>query len=311
MTTVIAPLAFSLFTDNFAEFSDRLGRSFARFGFAVVEAPGLDGQALKDFLDCYKQFFAMSDAVKRSYHVPGGGGQRGYTAFGVETAKGAALSDLKEFWHVGRTLPADHAYRAHMPDNIWPEQIPEMRALSEALFQSFDSLGQQLLEAIAVYLKLPRNFFATAVNFGNSILRILHYPPVVGDVPNVRAGAHEDINVITLLVGAEEAGLQVQDRDGSWISITPPPGCIVVNIGDMLQRLTNHVLPSTSHRVINPQPERARFARYSLPFFLHFNPDYEISTLPQCITPENPDRYPGVLTAHDFLQQRLAEIKLK
>ncbi len=311
MSNAIPPLGFSLFTDNFAEFSDRLGRSFARYGFAVVEAPGLDDAALKNFLDCYKKFFALPDDVKRGYHVAGGGGQRGYTAFGVETAKGAALSDLKEFWHVGRTLPIDHPYRSEMPDNIWPEKIPEMRTLSENLFRSFDHLGQQLLEAIAVYLKLPRDFFRATVNFGNSILRILHYPPVTGDVPNVRAGAHEDINVITLLVGAEEAGLQVQDRDGSWISITPPPGCIVVNIGDMLQRLTNHVLPSTSHRVINPQPERARFARYSLPFFLHFNPDYEIRTLSQCITTENPDRYLGMITAHDFLQERLGEIKLK
>ncbi len=309
-TDTFLPIDFALFEQNFDAFTAQLGSSFARYGFAVVRADTLDPQQVDAFLACYKAFFALPEADKRRYHIVAGGGQRGYTPFGVETAKGAVHFDLKEFWHVGRPLPPGHRYASVMPDNIWPTEIPGIRSCSEKLFATFDALGNKLLEAIASYLSLPRDFFGGAVDNGNSILRILHYPPVTGDVPNVRAGAHEDINVITLLLGAEEAGLQVKDRDGSWLDITPPPGCIVVNIGDMLQRLTNHVLPSTSHRVINPEPARARFARYSLPYFLHFNPDYEIRTLPQCITPDNSDRYPEPITANAYLQQRLAEIKL-
>jgi isopenicillin N synthase-like dioxygenase len=167
-----------------------------------------------------------------------------------------------------------------------------------------------LLRAIAHFLQLPDDWFADKVDHGNSILRVIHYPPVEGAVPNVRAGAHEDINVITLLLGADEPGLQLLDRNGQWLDVTPPPGALCVNIGDMLQRLTNHVLPSTTHRVINPQPERARFARYSMPFFLHFNPEFPIRTLPHCITAHNPDRYPGEILAEAYLQERLREIKL-
>jgi isopenicillin N synthase-like dioxygenase len=307
---IFTPLAFFDYTNNFTLFSQRLGKSFARYGFAVVEAPDLEAKIITRFMHTYKDFFALPEAAKRKYHLAGGGGQRGYTPFGVETAKGATLSDLKEFWHIGRDLPKGHSYRAIMPDNIWPTEISELQNLSEKLFLAFDELGKKLLQAIAVYLELPRHFFDPTVEYGNSILRILHYPPVIGAVPNVRAGAHEDINVITLLLGAEEAGLQVKDRDGTWLSITPPPGCVVVNIGDMLQRLTNHVLPSTSHRVINPEPERARFARFSMPYFLHFNPNYEIRTLPSCITPDNPNRYPEMVTADGYLRERLAEIKL-
>jgi isopenicillin N synthase-like dioxygenase len=171
-------------------------------------------------------------------------------------------------------------------------------------------MGAKLLEAIAAYLRLPRGFFAPTVAEGNSVLRLLHYPPADFDGPHVRAGAHEDINVITLLLGAEEAGLEVLDRDGRWLPINPPPGSLVCNIGDMLQRLTNHVLPSTTHRVVNPAPERRGVARYSTPFFLHFNPDYEIATLPSCVAADRPDRYPAPVTAEAFLQERLREIKL-
>jgi isopenicillin N synthase-like dioxygenase len=172
-------------------------------------------------------------------------------------------------------------------------------------------MGLKVLEAIATYIGLDRHFFDPTVNVGNSILRLLHYPPVPKDGPHIRAGAHEDINVITLLLGAEEAGLEVKDRDGRWIPINPPPGALVCNIGDMLQRLTNHRLPSTTHRVVNPAPERRGFPRYSTPFFLHFNSDYEIRTLPSCVDTAHPDRYPTPITADEYLQERLAEIKLK
>jgi isopenicillin N synthase-like dioxygenase len=309
--SAIAPLSLTDYTTDFGLFAQNLGTVFERYGFAVIADHGLPNDLLGDFLATYKKFFALDAAAKNKYHIPGGGGQRGYTPFGIETAKGHSLHDLKEFWHVGRVLPDNHPFIALMPDNIWPDALPDMRNQSETMFAAFDTLGQKLLEAIAVYLALPRDYFASKVNLGNSILRVLHYPPLQGDVPNVRAGAHEDINVITLLLGAEEAGLQLLDRDGAWLPITPPPGCIVINIGDMLQRLTNNKLPSTTHRVVNPSPERARFARYSMPYFLHFNPDFLIETLPQCVSPEHPDKYPQPITADAYLQQRLREINLK
>ena len=182
--------------------------------------------------------------------------------------------------------------------------------MAESVENSTTAMTDSDLEAIAVYLGLERGFFEPTVDFGNSILRLLHYPPVPKDGPHIRAGAHEDINVITLLLGAEEAGLEVKDRDGQWLPVNPPPGSLVCNIGDMLQRLTNHRLPSTTHRVVNPAPERRGVARYSTPFFLHFNSDYCIRTLPGCVDADHPDRYPTPITADEFLQERLREIKL-
>ena len=297
-------------TGDFEGFARELGESFARYGFAVVANHGLPPALVDGTLQRFQAFFALPDAAKLRYRIPGQGGARGFTPFGIETAKGATLRDLKEFWHVGRELPAGHPFRRYMPDNLWPEEVAEIRDYTLGLFAAFDALGARLLQAIACYLELPRDFFADKVNLGNSVLRILHYPPVPADAVGVRAGAHEDINVITLLLGAEEAGLQVLDRDGCWLDIKPPPHCLVVNIGDMLQRLTNHRLPSTSHRVVNPAPARASHARWSLPFFLHFNPDFAIRTLPSCIDADHPDRYPEPITADDYLQERLREIKL-
>ena len=256
-----------------------------------------------------KAFFALPEPIKRSY-VTGQGFQRGYTPFGVETAKGASHYDLKEFWHVGRELPPGHRYRDLMAANVWPAEVPAFQAAVGWLYEALDAMGGRLLEAIAAHLSLERSFFAPTIRDGNSILRLLHYPPVPSEGPHIRAGAHEDINVITLLLGAEEAGLEVLDRDGRWLPINPAPGSLVVNIGDMLQRLTNHVLPSTTHRVVNPPPERRAAARYSTPFFLHFNPDHLIETLQGCVGPERPDRYPEPITAEAFLQQRLREIRL-
>lgn len=307
---ILHPVSLTDYVSNFPDFAAKLGQSFQRYGFAVVSNHGLPGDLIEEFLTAYKHFFALPEKQKTAYHIADGGGQRGYTPFGIETAKGHHHYDLKEFWHIGRPLPAGHPFEKVMPENIWPTEIPGLKNLSLRMFEAFDQFGLKLLEAIAVYLHQPRDFFSTRVDHGNSILRILHYPPVIGEVPNTRAGAHEDINVITLLLGAEEAGLQILDRDGSWLPITPPPGCIVINIGDMLQRMTNHVLPSTRHRVVNPSPERARFARYSMPYFLHFNPDVDIRTLPETVTADNPDRYPEPIMANDFLQQRLREIKL-
>jgi isopenicillin N synthase-like dioxygenase len=243
--------------------------------------------------------------------VPGGGGARGYTPFGIETAKGAQHYDLKEFWHVGREIPRDSRHAAVMPPNLWPEEIPEFREVAYGLYTALDQLGARVLSALALHIGLPADWFADKTNFGNSILRPIHYPPITApDIPNVRAGAHEDINLITLLVGASAAGLEVLSRKGEWVPFTAEADTIVVNIGDMLQRLTNHVYPSTTHRVVNPPGDEARKPRYSTPFFLHPNPDFLIETLPSCITPDNPNRYPEPITAHEYLQERLREIKL-
>ncbi len=306
----IDPVSFDLYGTDFPTFTQKLGDSYARWGFAVIADHGLPQDKVDDAIGQMKLFFALPEETKRKYKLPVSG-QRGYTPFGIETAKGATHHDLKEFWHVGRDLPEGHRFRNHMPDNVWPvEELPEFQAKVGWLYNALDAMGLKVLEAIACYLNLDRHFFAPTVDFGNSILRLLHYPPVPKDGPHIRAGAHEDINVITLLLGAEEAGLEVKDHDGRWIAINPPPGSLVCNIGDMLQRLCNHRLPSTTHRVVNPAPERRGFPRYSTPFFLHFNSDYLIKTLPGTIDAAHPDRYPEPITADDYLQERLREIKL-
>ncbi|TFI58496.1 isopenicillin N synthase family oxygenase [Sphingomonas parva] len=291
-------------------FARELGESFERYGFAIIADHGIPADLIARAEAKARAFFALPEEVKRSYHIAGGGGARGYTPFGIETAKGATAHDLKEFWHVGRELPEGHRFAEVMAPNVWPKEVDSFRDTFLELFAAFDTAGLRILEAIARHLGLRPDFFEDTVEDGNSVLRLLHYPPVSGDAPGVRAGAHEDINTITLLLGAEEAGLQLLDRDGEWLPVSPKEGELVVNIGDMLQRLTNNVLKSTSHRVVNPPAERRGHSRYSMPFFLHFRPDYLIETLPSCISDERPNLYPEPITAHDFLLQRLREIKL-
>ena len=291
-------------------FAQSFGESFRRFGFAMVSDHGIDADLIARAWSQTAEFFALPEDEKRAYFVEGGGGQRGYTPFKTEIAKGAEHVDLKEFWHVGRELPAGHPYAADMPANIWPDRPEGFHDTFETLFAAFETAGDRLLSAIARYLSLQPDFFVSATKDGNSILRLLHYPPISEDAPNVRAGAHEDINLITLLLGAEEAGLELLDRDGRWLAVKPPEGALVVNVGDMLQRLTNHVLPSTTHRVVNPPAERRGTSRYSMPFFLHPAPDFLIRTLPSCESAENPNRYSEPITAHDYLHERLVEIGL-
>ena len=293
-----------------AGFAASIGHSFEDYGFAIVRDHGLS-QALIDRAEAQaRAFFALPEAVKCSYLVAGGGGARGYTAFGVETAKGAQAHDLKEFWHVGRELAADHPFRGMMADNIWPSELPDFRETFLALFEAFDAVGVKVLRGIARYLAIDEEYFTDTVRDGNSVLRLLHYPPQAAPTSqHIRAGAHEDINTITLLLGAEEAGLELKTRDGRWLQVSPREGELVINIGDMLQRLTNGRLRSTSHRVVNPAPDRASHARYSMPFFLHFRPDYMIEALPLTVPPGEEPRWPPI-TAHDYLAERLREIKL-
>jgi isopenicillin N synthase-like dioxygenase len=291
-------------------FAQRLGRSFEEYGFAVIADHGIPDDLIATAEEKARQFFALPDEAKRRYAIAGGGGARGYTPFGIETAKGAAAHDLKEFWHVGRDLPEGHPFRAHMPDNVWPGEVPGFREAFSALYAAFDEAGLKVLRAIARYLHIDTDYFVDTVREGNSVLRLLHYPPQTEPTgEHVRAGAHEDINTITLLLGADEAGLELNTRDGRWIPVAPRPGELVINIGDMLQRLTNGRLRSTPHRVVNPAPDRASKARYSMPFFLHFRSDFLIEPLPGTVPQGEAPRWPPI-TADDYLQERLREIKL-
>jgi isopenicillin N synthase-like dioxygenase len=295
-----------------ASITAALGTSLRRYGFAMVCDHGIDAALIERGWELTRAFFALPEAEKRKYYIDGLAGARGYTPFGTEIAKGAAMRDLKEFWHVGRDLAPGHRLEGSMPPNVWPGHLPLFRETFTALYAAFDRAGAVILSGIARDLGLDPLWFDDVVAEGNSVMRLLHYPPIANAPEGaIRAGAHEDINLITLLLGAEEAGLELLDRDGKWLAIDPPPGALVVNIGDMLQRLTNHVLPSTTHRVRNPPAARAGFSRYSMPFFLHPRSDFDIVTLPGCISAENPDRYPEPITADAFLSERLREIGLK
>ncbi|HEX7111663.1 MAG TPA: 2-oxoglutarate and iron-dependent oxygenase domain-containing protein [Mizugakiibacter sp.] len=294
-----------------AAFVAELGAAYREFGFCCISGHSIPASLIDGAYDAFKRFFALPTDVKMKYHVPGGGGARGYTPFGVETAKDSSYPDLKEFWHIGREIPRDSRHADIMAPNLWPTEVPGFREHGYALYQALDQLGSRVLRALALHIGLPEHWFDDKTDSGNSILRPIHYPPIEQDeVPNVRSGAHEDINLITLLVGASAEGLEVLTREGRWLPITTQGDAIVVNIGDMLQRLTNHVYPSTTHRVVNPPNANARKPRYSVPFFLHPNPDFLIDVLPSCVGADNPSRYPEPITAHGYLQQRLREIRL-
>jgi len=297
-------------------FVAELGAAYRQWGFAGIRGHGIPAAKIEAAYRVFASFFALPEAAKRKYHVAGGGGARGYTPFGVETAKGARHSDLKEFWHVGREIPRASRYAGVTPPNLWPDEIPGFREVALDLYRSLDRLGARVLGALALHIGEPADYFFDKTDVGNSILRPIHYPPITAAagsgerLPNVRAGAHEDINLVTLLVGASAEGLEVLSRQGEWVPFTAEADTIVVNIGDMLQRLTNHVYPSTTHRVVNPPGDKALQSRYSIPFFLHPNPDFLIDVLPSCIGAGNPNRYPEPITAQAYLDERLREIGL-
>lgn len=295
-------------TDRTA-FVAELGGAYRRFGFCCFSYHGIDDTVIRDAYAAFARFFAQDEPTKRRSvaGTPGGGG-RGYVGFKVETARTSTIPDLKEFFHVGRE-PGPAGDPVLRP-NLWPENIPAFRAHAEALFRSMERAGGTVLSAIALDLGLDRDFFAGVVDRGDSILRALHYPPIrPEDLPAVRAEAHEDISLVTLLVGATESGLEILTREGTWLPVEAEPGTLVVNVGDMLQRLTNRAYPSTTHRVVNPNGDAATRSRYSMPFFLAPNMDYLIRTLPGCVGPEG-DHFPQPITAHDYLMERLREIRL-
>ncbi len=307
----IPVLDISDFSDRRDAFTDALGRAYREYGFVGITGHGLDDGLIDEAYGRFRVFFALPEDVKLRYHQPGGGGRRGYTGFGVEQARDHDKPDLKEFWHVGRELQEHNPHPDILLPNLWPREVPGFREAALALYGALDNLGQRILSAIALDLELPADWFVDKVNRGNSIVRPIHYPPIREAQPGqVRAARHEDINLITLLIGSREQGLEVLNKCGDWVPVTTLPGTIIVNVGDMLQRLTNHVYQSTTHQVVNPPGEAARRSRYSIPFFVHPNPDFIIETLPQCITDDNPNRYPEPISSDDYLQERIREINL-
>lgn len=306
----IPTLDISRFNSDKTNFVAELGKGYSEFGFCGIVGHGIDTELVAKAYEAIRTLFALPQDVKEQYSAVNIGGARGYTGLGIEKAKDNPHPDLKEFWHVGRELDTALDIDGLYP-NVWPVEVPQFKADVYALYQALDELGRQVLSALALYLGQDEHYFDDKIDHGNSILRPLHYPPILdGDTPAVRAGAHEDINFITLLVGSEEAGLEVLTRDGEYIPVTTIPGTIVVNIGDMLQRLTNNVLPSTTHRVVNPPGDAAKHSRFSVPFFLHPNPEFMIETLATCVTEDNPNRYPQPISSNDYLTERLIEIGL-
>ncbi len=294
-----------------AAFIRDLGKAYEEVGFVGVVNHGVDESRVNRFYDLVQAFFALPEEVKKRYEIAALFGQRGYTSFGREHAKGSDAPDLKEFYQIGQTLEEGDPLRAEYPDNVAVKELPEFLETGVSLYRSFEESGSRLLQAIALFLGLDEHYFDHWVEKGNSILRAIHYPPIVSEPKSaIRAEQHEDINLITLLVGASAEGLQVQTLDGRWVDVMAPEGYIVVNVGDMLQRLTNNRLRSTTHRVVNPPRERWHTHRYSIPFFLHPRSDMPLNVLDSCVSDERPKAFEDI-TAGAYLDERLREIGLK
>lgn len=297
-----------------ARFVADLGAAFQSIGFVAVRNHFLEADLQEDLYKAIRKFFSLPDEVKAKYERPGLAGQRGYIGKGKEHAKGRNTGDLKEFYHVGQELSPKELAAEGYPPNIWPEEVPELKELAVKVYRSLEKTGTYLLRAIALYLNLPEHYFDDKIVNGNSILRPIHYYPIEKPeaVPHdaVRAAEHGDINLITLLMGASADGLQVLRQDGKWIPITALSNQLVVNVGDMLERVTNKTLKSTIHRVVNPPRELMNTPRFSIPFFMHPRSEMSLAALPGCVDESNPKRWEDI-TAGEFLQQRLAEIGLK
>lgn len=278
------------------------GDGLKEFGFVSIINHGVDADLIARTYADAARLFALSREVKDKYEVPNGGGQRGYTAFGREHAKNRKVGDLKEFWHVG-----NDSYGG----NVWPAELETFKANTLGLFKALEGAAEVMLHALSDYFRLPRETFAGIAHAGNSILRIIHYPPLKDQfIPGgVRAAEHEDINLITLLCESTASGLEIFTRQKEWLAVDALKGQIVVDSGDMLSRMTNEVIPSTTHRVVNPPDNREDVERYSMPFFVHPRPECSLAITDSFVTPENPKRYPDI-TADGFLQQRLREIGL-
>lgn len=292
-------------------FVNQLGKAYEEVGFVAVKNHGIPDDLIGDLYKNVQQFFALPDEVKLSYEKKELAGQRGYTSFGREHAKGYEAPDLKEFFQFGQTVEDNDAIKEEYPDNVTVKEVPDFTPTLFKAYRNFEKSGKALLQAIALYLGLDEHYFDEYVHNGNSILRAIHYPPIKGEPKSsIRAEQHEDINLITLLVGASADGLQILTKQNEWVGVTSLPEQIVVNVGDMLQRLTNNKLRSTTHRVVNPPRELWGTSRYSIPFFLHPKGQMNLACLEGCIDEANPKAYEDA-TAGEYLDERLREIGLK
>ena len=296
------------------KFVAALGAAYNNIGFVAIKNHFLSSEMQERLYTSIKKYFALPDAVKAAHERTDLAGQRGYTGKGKEHAKGRNTGDLKEFYHVGQELSDADLKKEGYPGNIWPREVPELQVNAVDVYRALEKTGIHMLRAIALYLGLPEQYFDDKIRNGNSILRPIHYFPIAdpSSVPAdaVRAAEHGDINLITLLMGASADGLQVLRRDGKWIPITALPDQLVVNVGDMLERLTNKKLKSTIHRVVNPPREVMNVPRYSIPFFMHPRSEMSLAALDSCVDESNPKQWTDI-TAGEFLDQRLREIGLK
>ena len=292
-------------------FVEQLGKAFEDVGFVSVCNHGVPQELIDNYYAAIKKFFELPAEAKNKYEIPGLAGQRGYTSFGKEQAKGFDTPDLKEFWQMGQTVEDGDPVKAQYPDNISVSEIAGFDKLGRDLYKGFEKCGMELMQAIAIHLGIGEFYFDKYVHNGNSILRAIYYPPITQEPKKaIRAEQHEDINLITLLVGASAEGLQILGKDGTWVDVTAPQGCFVVNVGDMLQRLTNDRLRSTTHRVVNPPREKWHTPRFSIPFFTHPKSDMRLDCLPGCIDERHAIKYEPI-TAGEYLDERLREIGLK
>ncbi|MFY0675395.1 MAG: isopenicillin N synthase family oxygenase [Bacteroidia bacterium] len=293
------------------DFVKALGDAYENIGFVAIR-----GHFLSDGLseNLYKQveaFFNLNEETKLKYEIEGLAGQRGYTSFGKEHAKGSSAGDLKEFWHFGQYVDDNDPINEEYPENVSVEELPEFNLIGKETYQNLEKTGRYMLRAIALHLGLNELYFDDKIHNGNSILRPIHYPPITSEPKNaVRAGQHEDINLITLLMGASADGLQVLNKQNEWVSVTALPDQLVVNVGDMLQRLTNGKLKSTTHRVVNPPREKWGTSRFSIPFFLHPRSEMRLDCLESCISNDQPKQFDDC-SAGEYLDERLKEIGLK
>lgn len=291
------------------QFVNTLGHAYEEIGFVAVKNSLINDQLISNLYQSVQEFFALPTEVKLKYERNDLSGQRGYTSFGKEHAKDSNAGDLKEFWHFGQIITEEN--KAIYPDNIHVEELPEFLNVGLEAYKGLENTGRYMLRAIALHLGLEENWFDAHIYEGNSILRPIHYPPITSEPKDaVRAGQHEDINLITLLIGASADGLEVLNKQNEWVAVTALPDHIVVNVGDMLERLTNNQLKSTTHRVVNPPREKWDTPRFSIPFFLHPRNEMKLDCLASCIKEGEQAQYPPI-TAEDFLNQRLAEIGLK
>lgn len=293
------------------EFVASLGKAYEEVGFVAVKNHGIPKTLIDNLYEDVQQFFALPLKKKLQYEVPGLAGQRGYTSFGREHAKGSDAPDLKEFFQYGQIVEDNDPIKQEYPKNVSVKEIPRFNTTLFAAYRHFEESGKKLLAATALYLQLPQDYFERHIKNGNSILRCIHYPPITAEPKTaIRSEQHEDINLITLLVGASADGLQILTKRGQWLNVTSLPDQIVVNVGDMLQRLTNNKLKSTRHRVVNPPRDLWHTSRFSIPFFFHPRSDMSLTCLEGCITQDSPKAYPDT-TAGDYLDERLREIGLK